>query len=171
MTVTERRWLAPGEQRMWRAYLAGRRALDVAIDRQLAESGLSTADFEVLVPLSEAAEGVLRARDLGRVIGWDRSRLSHQLRRMEQRGLIERFTCETDARGTMIRLTAAGRAVLADTAPGHVDTVRRFFVDRLSLDELDTLTEVFERVAAAVPVCPLDAEGADDGCGDDPAPP
>lgn len=154
------RWLDAREQRMWRAYLAARRSLDLGMDRQLAEQGLSSADFEVLVPLSEAADGVLRVRDLGRGIAWDRSRLSHQLRRMELRGLVERFECPTDARGTMVRLTAAGRQLLALTAPGHVAVVRRLFVDRLAADELDVLTGVFERMAADRAPCPSE-DGAD----------
>ncbi|RJK94353.1 MarR family transcriptional regulator [Vallicoccus soli] len=135
---------------MWRAYLVMRRDLDGVVDRQLAQGGLSTADYALLVPLSEAPEGVLRARELGRDAGWDRSRLSHQLRRMEQRGLVERFDCETDARGTMVRLTAAGRDALTASAPGHVETVRRYFVDLLSPEEVAVLESVARRVSAAI---------------------
>ncbi len=140
------RWLDEDEARMWRAYLVMQRELDAAIDRQLAAAGLSTADYALLVPLSESPDGVLRARELGRTAGWDRSRLSHQLRRMEQRGLVERFDCATDARGTMVRLTDAGRRGLRDAAPGHVDTVRRSFVDLMSRDEQRVLEAVAVRV-------------------------
>ncbi len=135
---------------MWRGFLHMRRALDTVVERQLAESGLSSADYDLLVPLSEAPDGVLRVRDLGRSVGWDRSRLAHQLRRMEQRALIARFECATDARGTMVRLTHAGRAAVEAAAPGHVDTVRRYFVDLLSDSEIDTLTAVSDRVRAAI---------------------
>ncbi len=137
---------------MWRAFLGMRRALDTAIERQLTDAGLSTADYELLVPLSEAPGGVLRVRDLGRVVGWDRSRLAHQLRRMEQRGLVSRFDCPTDARGTMVRLTDQGRATVSAAAPGHVETVRRCFVDLLSPEEVEVLDDVARRIAEATAV-------------------
>lgn len=131
---------------MWRSFLEMRAALDAIIERQLNDAGLSGADYALLVPLSEAPEGVLRVRDLGRAVGWDRSRLSHQLRRMEQRGLVMRFDCPSDARGTMVQLTPEGRRAIEAVAPGHVETVRRNFVDLLSGDELDTLAAVSARV-------------------------
>src|ERR1700709_882272 len=103
--MTQTRWLTAQEQRMWRSFHQMRRALDRGLERQLADgAGLSTADFEVLVPLSEAQQRRLRARDLGRMVSWDRSRLSHHLRRMEQRGLVERLDCPGDARGTITPL-------------------------------------------------------------------
>nr|WP_205860927.1 MarR family transcriptional regulator [Planosporangium flavigriseum] len=131
---------------MWRAFHEMRRHLDKAIERQLADAGLSTADYNLLVPLSEAPGDGLRARDLASHVDWDRSRLSHQLRRMEQRGLITRRDCPTDARGTMIMLTPAGRRAVEAAAPGHVETVRRHFVDLLSPEEIDTLTAISTRV-------------------------
>jgi DNA-binding MarR family transcriptional regulator len=134
------------EEQMWRAFSAMRRSLDRAIERQLTGAGLSSADYELLVPLSEAPSHELRARDLGRQVDWDRSRLSHQLRRMEQRGLVVRHECENDARGTMITLTGAGLHAVEAAAPGHVATVRAHFVDLLSEDEIDTLTAVANRV-------------------------
>ncbi len=134
---------------MWRAFVGMRRALDLAVERQLAEAGLSTADYELLVPLSEAPGLVLRVRDLGRTVAWDRSRLAHQLRRMEQRGLVSRFDCPTDARGTMVRLTDKGREVIRSAAPGHVETVRRHFVDLLTSEEIDAIRRLSERVIDA----------------------
>jgi DNA-binding MarR family transcriptional regulator len=155
------RWLTDEEQRLWRAYLEARTRLDAAVDAQLAECGLSTADFAVLVPLSEAPGAGLRARDLGLQAGWDRSRLSHQLRRMEQRGLLRRTSCPTDARGTVVELTEAGRAALVQAAPGHVETVRRHFVDLLAPADLPALTAALERVRDALPSA---------GCGPDEGP-
>ncbi|GAA1790413.1 MarR family transcriptional regulator [Planosporangium flavigriseum] len=140
------RWLDERAARMWRAFHEMRRHLDKAIERQLADAGLSTADYNLLVPLSEAPGDGLRARDLASHVDWDRSRLSHQLRRMEQRGLITRRDCPTDARGTMIMLTPAGRRAVEAAAPGHVETVRRHFVDLLSPEEIDTLTAISTRV-------------------------
>lgn len=148
-TVSEVRWLQGDEVRMWRGFIQMRRALDQAIERQLADEGLSTADYELLVPLSEAPGYVLRARDLGRAVGWDRSRLAHQLRRMERRGLVHRFDCPTDARGTMVELTPEGRDVIVAAAPGHVETVRCCFVDLLDPAEIETLTAIAAKVAVA----------------------
>lgn len=143
---------------MWHAFLAMRHGLDAAMERQFAEAGLSSADYALVVPLSQAPGGVLRARELGRAVGWDRSRLSHQLRRMEERGFIRRFECPTDARGTMVTLTEAGRQAVEGAAPGHVETVRRYFIDLLSPAETETLTTVFDRVRDATDH--LDSAGA-----------
>jgi DNA-binding MarR family transcriptional regulator len=142
-------WLSAPEERMWRAYLRMRRALDTAIDRQLAEVGLSTADYEVLAPLSEADNHTVRVRDLAARMGWDRSRIAHQLRRMQQRGLVTRHECATDARGTMVTLTDEGMRAIVAAAPGHVATVRAAFVDLLAPDEAGTLTAIAERVVDA----------------------
>ncbi len=148
---------------MWRGYVAMRRAIEQAIERQLAGHGLSNADYELLVPLSEAPDHVLRARDLGRIAGWDRSRLAHQVRRMEQRGLVRRYSCPTDARGTMIELTPSGRAAIEKAAPGHVEAVRRVFVDLLEEEELAAITAVAHRVADTATAATCDAEEACDG--------
>ena len=139
---------------MWRGFMQMCRALDLTIEAQLAEHGLSTADYALLVPLSETPGGVLRPRDLGHVTGWDRSRLAHQLRRMEQRGLVRRFHCPTDARGTMVELTPTGCQSIEAAAPGHVETVRRHFIDVLTPAEIDTLTAIATRVSStATPRC------------------
>ncbi len=152
--VTEPRWLDEREARMWRGFVAMRRALDQAIEAQLGVEGLSSADYELLVPLSEAPDHVLRARELCRAAGWERSRLAHQLRRMEQRGLVRRFDCPSDARGTMVELTGAGRDAIEAAAPGHVEVVRRCFVDLLDGAEMDTLAAIADRVTvAAAPGC------------------
>jgi DNA-binding MarR family transcriptional regulator len=89
---------------------------------------------------------MLRARELGRAILWDRSRLSHHVGRMERRGLVTRQECTEDARGAMVRMTDAGRAAIKGAAPGHVAATRRYVFDLLSDQEIDTLTAVFDRV-------------------------
>jgi DNA-binding MarR family transcriptional regulator len=138
---------------MWRAFTDMQLQLNSVLDRQLThESGLSAADYALLVPLSQAPDHRLRARDLRRWVGWDRSRLAHQVRRMEQRGLISRHQCATDARGTMIQLTPEGLKAIEAAAPGHVEAVRRYFVDLLSPAEMDTLREVAERVLGRIAV-------------------
>jgi DNA-binding MarR family transcriptional regulator len=141
------RWLDERQQHVWQAYLHMNQHLSAALEDQLErDAGLSAADYKVLHPLSEAPDGVLRARELGGEIGWDRSRLSHHVRRMEKRGLVAREECVEDARGLMVRLTPAGRTAIEDAAPAHVETVRRLFFDLLSDEDLDTLAAVFDRV-------------------------
>lgn len=154
--MAEPRWLDEREVRVWQGFLATQRELLGALERQnLRECGLSGAEYAVLVPLSECEDGVLRARELGSGLGWDRSRLAHQVRRMEKRGLVTREECEADARGSMVRLTATGRAAIETAAPVHVEHVRRYFFDQLTDAEMDVLGAVFDRVLAGL--------AADDG--------
>jgi DNA-binding MarR family transcriptional regulator len=141
------RWLDDRQQHLWRSYLRMNHDLYARLEDLLAaEGGLSGADYAVLVPLSEEPAGRLRARELGNEIGWDRSRLSHHLARMEKRGMIVREECEEDARGMMVRLTPAGRRAIEDAAPAHADAVQRHFFDLLSEREISTLSNVFDRV-------------------------
>jgi len=141
-------WLDEREARVWQAYRDLTRDLQRAFDRQLERAGgLSGADYALLVPLSETADGVVRMRELGNSVGWDRSRLSHQIRRMEKRGLVTREECVDDGRGAMVRLTPDGRTAIEAAAPDHVATVRRYFFDQLSEPEQDTLGQLFERLA------------------------
>lgn len=158
-------WLAEDEQQAWRAFLAMRRDLDRAIEAQLGGVGLSTADFALLVPLSEAPDGRLRVRELARATGWDRSRLSHHLGRMEQRQLVTRHSCDSDGRGIWVQLSEHGRAAVRQAAPGHVSTVRRYLIDLLSEHELQTLRTISERVSSHIR-----ADSPTDSCGQPEAP-
>ena len=144
----ETRWLNGREQRAWGAFLDLWRGLAAGMERQLAGSGVSGADYQVLAPLAGSRDEPVRPRDLVAATGWDRSRLAHQLRRMEQRGLIERENHPHDARGTLVRLTDSGRDALRRAAPGHVEWVRAHFLGLLTPDELETITAVAERVVA-----------------------
>ena len=99
----------------------------------------------MLVTLAEAGRPS-RPRDIGSQLGWDRSRVSHQLRRMEQRGLVIRTDVEVDARGTLVTLTAEGRQALRAAAPGHVAWVRQNFLRHLDEEEADVLTRVATRI-------------------------
>jgi DNA-binding MarR family transcriptional regulator len=144
-------WLDAREQRAWRAFLDVRRELLAELNRQLTrDAGLSGADYELLVPLSEAPEHRMRPRDLGRRVDWDRSRLSHQIRRMQERGLVVREECRTDGRGAFVVLTDLGREAIESAAPDHVRTVRRLFLDVLRPGEVETLISIYERVLALV---------------------
>jgi DNA-binding MarR family transcriptional regulator len=144
----EPRWLDEREQRAWRAFLDLVRVLTAGMERQHAENGVSGADYALLVPLSEAPGRRLRPRDLAASTGWDRSRLAHQLRRMEDRRLVAREECATDGRGTVVWLTDTGLDVLRRAAPGHVEWVRTHFIDQLTDEELDTLCALSERVVS-----------------------
>jgi DNA-binding MarR family transcriptional regulator len=143
------RWLTQREQRAWRAFLAMQRQLIGRTARELQrESGLSGADYEVLVNLSEAPDGRLRAFELGAATQWEKSRLSHHITRMVDRGLVRRESCPTDSRGAFVVLTAAGRKTVEAAAPRHVEHVRRWFIDSLTPEQLDALADICEAIVA-----------------------
>jgi DNA-binding MarR family transcriptional regulator len=145
--VPQPRWLDQRQQQVWQAYLHLNQHLYAFLGQELVrDSGLSGADYQVLHPLSEAPGDLLRARELGVEIGWDRSRLSHHLTRMERRGLVAREECVEDGRGLMVRLTSQGRKAIEHAAPQLVENVRRCFFDLVSEAELETLAAVFERL-------------------------
>ncbi|MDQ1304656.1 MAG: hypothetical protein QG671_483 [Actinomycetota bacterium] len=147
--MTDPKWLTESEDRAWRGLHEMNRALDHVLSRRLGDdSGLSMADYELLVPLSEAAGRRLRARDLGQLVQWEKSRLSKHVSRMEQRGLVSRQECSADARGSFICLTEAGWVAITAAAPDHVEAVRRYFVDLLDAGELRMFAEVSDRVVA-----------------------
>lgn len=130
---------------VWVAFLDLWRGLASGMERQLADAGSSGAEYQVLATLVEAGRPA-RPRDIGSQLGWDRSRVSHQLRRMEQRGLVIRTDVEADARGTLVTLTAEGRQALRAAAPGHVAWVRQNFLRHLDEEEADVLTRVATRI-------------------------
>lgn len=135
-------WLSAEQQRVWRAYLAVVSGLQLAMNRQLqADCGISLGDYDVLVALSE--RGPLRVFELGESVAWEQSRLSHQLRRMRERGLVERRGSEDDRRGATVSLTPAGRAALRAAAPGHAELVRSVMFDGVHAEELAVLERVF----------------------------
>jgi DNA-binding MarR family transcriptional regulator len=145
--MAETRWLDDKQQRFWRLYVDFQRHLERVLHRELlADSGLSSAEFAVLVPLSETPAEKLRARDLCRALGWDRTRLSHLVTRMEQRGLVRRSACVEDARGSMVELTDEGRRAITDAAPAHADAVSRYLMDLLDDADIATMTDAFQRV-------------------------
>ena len=132
---------------MWKAYRDLYQELSTVLEDQLLrDAGLSGSEYAVLVELSHSPDGVLRARELGSELGWDRSRLSHLVGRMEKRRLVAREECEEDARGSMVRLTDAGRATVDGVAPDHSEAVRRYFFNALSKDELETFATVVDRL-------------------------
>ncbi|MGV0041972.1 MarR family winged helix-turn-helix transcriptional regulator [Mycobacterium colombiense] len=146
-TSPKRGWLTPKQQRAWVAYMRVQLRMNYEMNRQLqADSGLSLSDYDVLVALSGDNDEGLRVSDLAAQIGWERSRLSHQLRRMEERGLTDRRPSTEDGRTTNVVLTAKGRQAIADAAPGHVDLVRSLFFDPLPENLLPSFTAALEHI-------------------------
>ncbi|HEY5880798.1 MAG TPA: MarR family winged helix-turn-helix transcriptional regulator [Nakamurella sp.] len=160
------RWLSESEQRAWRALQQFGAPLSAALNRQLlADSALSSADYQVLVVLTETDRGALRAGELGRETGWEKSRLSHHLKRMAARGLVRREECLTDGRGLLVAITEAGRQAIADAAPGHVATVRDLVIDALTPEQLRVLAEAGEAVGARL--TPVNCRGVEnEACAD-----
>ena len=141
--MDEVRWLDEREARAWRSFQAVQHRLNAALARQLADdSDLSYSDYTVLVVLTDQPEGRLRAFELGAELGWEKSRVSHHVSRMADRGLVRREKCPTDHRGAFVVVTDRGRAAIEGAAPGHVDAVRHWFVDRLTPEQLDALAEI-----------------------------
>ncbi|SIN33199.1 MarR family winged helix-turn-helix transcriptional regulator [Micromonospora cremea] len=141
------RWLDEREDHAWRGYRRMRRLLDLELARELAQdAGLSEPDYDVLSDLSETPQGRLRLSELADRMLWSRSRLSHHLSRMQQRGLVTREECADDARGSIVVLTPAGRQAIESAAPGHVAAVRRHLIDLLTPAEVDALGALTHRV-------------------------
>lgn len=160
-TVTPR-WLDTREQAAWRAYLEMNAKLAARLNKEMSDSsGISISDFSVLVPLSEHPEGRMRVLELARALGWEKSRLSHQLTRMQQRGLIERSNCNEDRRGAFVVLTEHGRATVEAAAPRHVESVRRYLFDELTSEQVDALASVARAVVDRIDSA---CAGVDDPC-------
>jgi DNA-binding MarR family transcriptional regulator len=140
-------WLTEDEQRAWRSLVQMTSRLDSRLNRELQQSsGLSLADYDVLVLLTEAPEGRLRMFELIEDLHWEQSRLSHHIARMQRRGLVAREECTTDRRGAFVVLTDAGRDAIEKAAPGHVDLVRRLVFDGMSKDQIAMLQRFTGRV-------------------------
>jgi DNA-binding MarR family transcriptional regulator len=137
------RWLDPAEQRVWRSFLDASRLLFDALDRQLqAEAGMPHAYYEILVRLSEAGDRTMRMSDLADSLSSSRSRLSHAVARLEERGWVRREPDPADRRGQWAILTDDGFAALAAAAPGHVGAVRRQLFDALETDDVAALGRI-----------------------------
>lgn len=148
--MEEVRWLTAREERAWRGLQFMQMRVEGELARQLAaESGLSYPDYLVLVALTERPEGRMRLFQLAAVLGWEKSRLSHHIARMAARALVDKEPCDADRRGAFVVVTERGRKEIEAAAPGHVATVRRLFIDRLTSRQLDTIADAAEAVLAA----------------------
>lgn len=142
------RWLSEQEQATWRSWLEVSRVLPTVLEEGLhSRDQLNLTDYQVLVQLSESAEGQMRMTELSHSTHLSKSRLSHQVKRMEEAGLVARADCPDDRRGSFAQITERGLATIRAAAPGHVDDVRRFFVDRLTPEQIEVLGEALAAVA------------------------
>ncbi|MER7765130.1 MarR family transcriptional regulator [Streptomyces sp. NPDC097619] len=151
--MAETRWLDDGEMRAWKAFLAAGALLNRRLDQQLKEdSGLSHAQYEILVRLSAAPDGELRMTELADALINSKSGLTYQVGQLEKAGLVRRRSCPSDVRGVFAVLTDSGRELLEGAAPGHVAAVRAHLVDVLTPEQLtaiaDGLGEVTRRLRA-----------------------
>lgn len=140
-------WLTDRQQRIWRQWLFVTGRLPAVLNSELvADTGISLQDFSVLVGLSESEGYRSRIAPLAAFLQWERSRLSHHVARMMNRGLVTREECGSDARGSWVVLTEEGRRALEDSAPGHVRTVRAMLFDLLDDDELAALDRITAKI-------------------------
>ena len=149
------RWLGTAEMRAWRGFIEGSQRLMEVLNRELQSlHGISLADYRILVMLTESPDGSVRMSELADGILSSRSRLTHQVRRMEVDGLVARSTCVEDGRGVLALITPLGREKLAEAAPTHVRGVRSYLIDLLDDTELATVATVFDKVDAALDARP-----------------
>jgi DNA-binding MarR family transcriptional regulator len=154
--MAEPRWLDADEQRTWRAFFGATQLLFDRLDRELQRDvGIPHAYYEILVWLSEAPGRSLRMSELARRTRSSRSRLSHAVARLEERGWVNRRDCVTDKRGQIAELTDDGFAALAAAAPGHVAGVRAHLFDALTPEQVRQLRHISEAIMG-----PLDDDGA-----------
>lgn len=149
--MSEPRWLSAEQQRAWRAYIESSKVLFDALDRQLQrDAQMPHTYYEILVALSESEGRAMRMSELADRTLSSRSRLSHAVARLEERGWVVREDCPTDRRGQIARLTDAGFATLAEAAPGHVNAVRDYMIDVLTPQQLDELASIGRAIIARV---------------------
>ncbi|AEW96578.1 MULTISPECIES: MarR family winged helix-turn-helix transcriptional regulator [Streptomycetaceae] len=141
------RWLTDAEQHAWRTHLDVSRLLAYQLERDLQPFGLTLNDYEILVNLSEADDRRMRMTDLARATLQSKSRLSHQITRMENADLVRRENCVSDRRGLWAVLTEHGWETMERVAPHHVASVRKHFIDRIEPDDLDALDRALAPVA------------------------
>jgi DNA-binding MarR family transcriptional regulator len=149
MSTTESVRLTDAELHAWRGLLETTRVMRARVEASLqANANLSEADYTVLLALSEAGERAPRSSELADSVGWERSRLSHHLGRMEKRGLLRRDPCATDSRGWELRITDRGSAMFRSAAGPHLRDVKAMFADALTADQVSALVGIVDSLAS-----------------------
>ncbi|MGN9839564.1 MarR family winged helix-turn-helix transcriptional regulator [Nonomuraea sp. H19] len=149
--MTDTRWLDATEMAAWRAFLSTSHLLERRIEEQLkAAAGLTHPQFEILVRLSDEPGRQMRMTELARGVVVSKSALTYQITQLEKAGLVKRATCPSDERGVLAVLTDAGARCLERVAPGHLEVVRAYLIDRLSREELRTMTTAMNKTEQAL---------------------
>ena len=141
-----RRRMTSRELAIWRSLIDTTAELRRVLGAELQESSLSPADYQVLLALIEADGRHMRSSELARTIDWERSRLSHHLRRMERRRLIRRDDCATDSRGAEVSLTAEGARVFRRATAPHMRAIKKHFADALTSEQFESLADILRSV-------------------------
>ena len=145
----DRHLLTESQMRAWRAFLGASTLVSVRLNHELDEAAaISMYEYEILVRLFESEAGRVRMSQLADQVSYSRSRLTHTVGRLERAGYVLRSSCPNDRRGVYAHLTQAGYEFLAQTAPIHLDGVRRHLINRFTPSELATLTELLEKITA-----------------------
>jgi DNA-binding MarR family transcriptional regulator len=149
--MTKTRWLSETENQVWKNFTLMQFQLFALLGRELTDTGLSFQEYIVLAELSERPNFQARLTDLGRQLGWEKSRISHQVTRMEQRELVAKVKCPNDQRSYLITLTKQGHAAIKAAAPHHVTTVRQYFIDTITPEQLRVLGQLTTEVLHNLP--------------------
>ena len=132
----------------WRAFHKLRSQLIPHMTKKIYKNtGLTPAEFAILVTLMETRDGSLHASEISERLDWEKSRISHQTKRMEERDLVSRFTCESDARSSIIEITQSGRKYMKNALPAQFVDVKHCFADLLTSAQLDALIEISKVVS------------------------
>ena len=142
------RWLDDAEMRAWRGYIVGSALLEYRLNRELQDAhDLALADYEILARLSEQPGMRMRMTQLAADVASSKSRVSHQVGRLETAQLVRREVCDSDGRGVFAVLTDRGFELLRAAAPTHLRGVREHLIDQLTEGQRAALTEIFESIA------------------------
>ena len=144
--MTSTKWLNSLELEAWKNLSLMNLQLNALLNKDLATSGLSFQDYLVLATLSDQPDGKRRIQEIGHELGWEKSRTSHHISRMCERGFVSKEKCPSDKRGQIVALTASGRKAAQLAAPGHVAKVRSLFIDVVTTKELQTIGEIASKV-------------------------
>ncbi|HTZ91812.1 MAG TPA: MarR family transcriptional regulator [Streptosporangiaceae bacterium] len=169
MAESTTRWLTGEEERAWRLFLTANQILFSAVEGQLQrDSDIPHGYYEILVRLSEADGRALRMSQLAEASTSSKSRLSHAVARLEERGWVERLDCPTDRRGQVARLTDVGYAALEAAAPGHAEQVRRSVFDRLTSEQVSQLAVISAAIATGPRLPGVDVTTCPSACDAEP---